>query len=161
MLLSTASASFTRPNNVTAYASGQLVANSTTAGSVTPLSFGVSNTGQGQTIIVRYRLYKTSTTTANTSFRLHLYELSPVCANGDGGNWSTDKASSYLGNIDISAMLPFTDGCAGFGSAPAGSEMRLRLSSGTTIFGLLEARAAYVPTANEVFTCKIECLDGY
>jgi hypothetical protein len=33
------SASFTRPNNTTAYASGQLVANSTTAGSVAPMAF--------------------------------------------------------------------------------------------------------------------------
>lgn len=35
MLITTLSGSFTRPSDTTAYASGDLVANSTTAGSVT------------------------------------------------------------------------------------------------------------------------------
>lgn len=161
MLLSTATASFTRPNNTTAYASGQLIANSTTAGSVTPMLFSAWTSGQAQTILSRLRIYKSGTTATLSQFRVHLYEASPVCANGDGGTWSTDKAFSYLGNIDAPVMFPFTDGCATFGSASAGSELRLHLTSGGTIYGLMEARAAYVPVANEVFTVKLECLDGY
>jgi hypothetical protein len=39
--------------------------------------------------------------------------------------------------------------------------LKLSSGSGTTIFGLLEARAAYVPAAQEVFTITLECLDGY
>jgi hypothetical protein len=40
------SARFTRPSDTTAYASGDLVANSTTAGSVVPMSFPAWSTSQ-------------------------------------------------------------------------------------------------------------------
>jgi hypothetical protein len=160
-LITALGASFTRPNDTTAYASGDLVANSVTAGSVTPMTFNGWTAGQAQTIMLRIRIVKTGTTPTNASFRVHFYESSPVCANGDNGAWSTDKAAGYLGNIDMAAMFAFTDGCSGFGSAAAGSEMRLRLSSGGTIYALMEARAAYTPAANEVFTVKLECLDSY
>ena len=161
MLISTSVAAFTRPNDTTAYASGDLVANSTTAGSVVPLAFPIWRTGQGQTIIQRMRIAKSSTTTSAAAFRLHLYEQTPIPTNGDNGVWASDKAASYLGNIDIAAFFAFTDGAAAFGSAPAGSELRLRLSSGTTLYGLMEARAGYTPAANEIFTVTLECLDGY
>jgi len=152
------SAAFTRPNDTTAYASGDLVANATAAGSVVPLRIDLGNiaaVGHGLTRITRARLTKSGPSAANASFRVHLYEAAPVPQNGDNGAWSTDHAASWLGNIDITAMLAFTDGCTGTGSATAGSEMFLRLASGA-IFALLEARAAYTPVANEVFTLTLE-----
>lgn len=161
MLISVPSDSFTRPNDTTAYASGDLVANSTTAGSVTPLSFKIWNSGQGQTIVLRTRIFKSGTTNTNANFRVHFYEASPALTNGDNGAWLSSKAANYLGNIDVASMFAFSDGCTGFGSAAAGAEMRLKLSSGTTLYALLEARAAYTPAANEVFTVYLECLDAY
>ncbi len=152
------SASFTRPNNTVAYAAGQLVANSSTAGSVVPMKIDLGNiaaVGHGITRITRARLFKSGTGIANASFRAHLYEAVPTPANGDGGAWSTDKAASWLGNIDIGSMLAFTDGAAGTGSATAGSEMFLRLASGS-IFALLMAQGAYTPAANEQFTLTLE-----
>jgi hypothetical protein len=153
-------ASFTRPNNVTAYAVGNLVANSVTAGSVLPLSLVFGNTfPKGQARITRARLSKSGTLATNANFRIHLYAVSPVAANGDGGAWSSDNAANWLGNIDVTSMLAFTDGCAGTGSAAAGSEMLLRTN--TPIFALVEAKAAYVPAANEVFTLTLETLEAY
>ena len=55
----------------------------------------------------------------------------------------------------------FSDGANGQGAAAAGSEMQIRLASGTTIFGLIEAIGAYVPTANEVFTVTLESVEAY
>lgn len=165
MQVNNVAASFTRPNDTTAYTIGDLIANSVTAGSVVPMSFPLSfSSGTGQTRITRARFAKSGTTATLSSFRLHLYEASPVCANGDNGAWSTSKAVNYLGNIDGPTVLfAFTDGCALAGGAPAGSELILKLSSGngTVIFGLLEARAAYVPAAQEVFTITLECMDAY
>lgn len=156
------SATFTRPADTTAYASGDLVANSTTAGSVVPLTFSLGNSfAQGQLRLTRARIYKNGTTPTNANFRLHLYESSPVPANGDNGAWSTSKAANWLGNIDVTSMLAFTDGCAGTGSAAAGSEMLLRLSAGKTIYGLLEAKAAYTPASGEIFTVVLEEMDSY
>jgi hypothetical protein len=152
------SASFTRPNDTTAYASGDLVANSVTAGAVVPLRIDLGNVaavGHGMTRITRARLTKSGTSPTNANFRIHLYEAAPTPANGDNGAWSTDKAANWLGNIDVTSMLAFTDGCTGTGSATAGSEMFLRLASGS-IFALLEAKAAYAPAANEAFTLTLE-----
>ncbi len=116
-------ASVTRPNDTTAYAVGDLVANSTTAGSVVPLSFPLGNSyGIGQFRINRARLAKSGTGVTNATFRVHLYAASPSPANGDNGAWSTDQAGKWLGNIDVTSMLAFTDGAAGTGSLPAGSE---------------------------------------
>ena len=156
------SASFTRPNDTTAYASGDLVANSTTAGSVVPLSFALGgNSMPGATRITRARLRKSGTTATNASFRAHLYAASPIVANGDNGAWSTDQAANYLGAIDIASMKAFTDGCCDVGAAPAGAEMLVRLPAGATLYALLEARAAYTPAANEAFTLTLESLEAF
>jgi hypothetical protein len=156
------SASFTRPNDTTAYASGDLVANSVTAGSVLPMQFPLGgNAIPGSTRITRARLRKSATTATNASFRVHLYGASPTAANGDNGAWSTDQASSYLGAIDVAAMKAFTDGCADVGAAAAGSELLIRLPAGATLYALLEARAAYTPAANEAFTLTLESLEAY
>ena len=155
-------ASFTRPANTTAYASGQLVANSTTAGSVVPMSFAIAgNSMPGATRITRVRLAKSGSLATNASFRVHLYATSPTPANGDGGVWSTDQSTSYLGAIDVPSMKAFTDGCCDVGAAAAGSEFLLRLPAGKTIYALIEARAAYAPAASEVFTLTLEMVDDY
>src|SRR5262249_60630610 len=78
-------ASFTRPSNTTAYASGNLVANSVTSGSVVPLAFALGNSyGIGQFRINRARLAKSGTGVTNASFRIHLYAPQPTPANRHG-----------------------------------------------------------------------------
>jgi hypothetical protein len=107
------------------------------------------------------RLSKSGTAATNASFRVHLYGASPTVANGDNGAWSTDQAANYLGAIDVTAMKAFTDGCADVGAAAAGAALLARLPAGATIFALLEARAAYAPAANEVFTLVVESLEAF
>ncbi len=154
--------SFTRPNNTTAYASGQLVANSVTAGAVVPMAFTVGgNSMPGQFRLSRIRLFKSGTSATNAQFRLHLYGDPPSVANGDGGAWSTSGAASYLGSIDVGSMKAFTDGCADVGDDAAGSEHWIRLDGGATYYGLLEARAAYTPIANEQFTVTPETVEEW
>ena len=156
------SAGFTRPGNTTAYASGQLVANSATAGSVTPMSFTVGgNSMPGQFRLSRIRLFKSGTSSTNAQFRLHLYSVAPTVANGDGGAWSTNQAATYLGSIDVTGMKAFTDGCADVGDDAAGSEHWIRLAAGTTFYGLIEARAAYTPAASEQFTVTLETVEEW
>ena len=156
------SAGFTRPNNTTAYASGQLVANSVTAGSVVPLQFSVGgNSMPGEFRLTRIRLFKSGTSSTNAAFRLHLYSAAPTAANGDGAAWSTNQAAAYLGSIDVAAMKAFTDGCADVGDDPAGGEHLIRLPAGTAFYALLEARAAYTPSANEQFTVTLEMVEEW
>jgi hypothetical protein len=156
------SQSFTRPNNTTAYASGQLVANSMTAGSVVPMAFTVGgNSMPGQFRLSRIRLFKSGSVNTNAQFRLHLYSSLPVAANGDGGAWSTSGAAGYLGAIDVGSMKAFTDGCCDVGDDAAGAEHWIRLAGGATYYGLIEARAAYTPLANEQFTVTPETVEEW
>lgn len=149
------SANFTRPADTTAYASGDLVANSTTAGSVVPLSWTVARSLGLGGMIRRARLRKSGTGTTNATFRLHLYSASPTAANGDNGSWSTDQAAAYVGSMDVVVDKAFTDGAAGNGSPNVGGEINFQHQ---TLYGLLEARGAYTPASAEVFTVDLEIL---
>src|SRR6266566_5156773 len=92
-----AQASFNRPADTNAYSSGDLVANSTTAASVVPLSFTAALTSGGSFIIRRARLMKSDLSVINAKFVLHLYGADPSAssgiATGDNGAWSTKEAT--------------------------------------------------------------------
>lgn len=156
------SANFTRPSDTTAYAIGDLVANSTTAGSVVPLSWTAARIAAGGGIIKKVTIRKSSTTTSSTSFRLHLYTSSPTCTNGDNGAWLTTM-SGWLGTtVATTQAVVFSDGTAGlyqfFDVAGANiiGGLPFQLASGQTLYGLLEARAGYAPTSAEVFTVDLD-----
>lgn len=153
------SANFTRPNDTTAYASGDLVANNTTAGSVAAMSLAVARNNDYVARLRRVRLLKSNATITNAQFRVHFYRTSPLPpSNGDNGAWLTPHAT-WLGSIDVTIDKAFTDGSRGVASVPVNSEILLQPGSGLqTVFALLEARAAYTPAANEVFTleCEVE-----
>lgn len=158
MRINNVSASFTRPEDTTAYGSGDLVANSTTAGSVVPMSIALANPAQRTATVKRVRLLKSGTTATNGAFRVHFYGASPTVANGDNGAWSSSQAANYFGSIDVT-VLAFSDGCAAAGAATAGAEVQIVLASGSTVYCLLEARGAYTPASAEVFTLTVEFLD--
>lgn len=155
---STLSRSFTRPSDTTAYASGDLVANSTTAGSVTPITLALGNPAQAQAIIRRVRLTKSGTTATNGQFRVHFYGASPAVTNGDNGVWLSSKAANYFGSIDVT-VIAFSDGCTGTGASAVNSELQVNIAG--SVYCLLEARAAYTPASAEVFTLSVECADNY
>jgi hypothetical protein len=150
-------ATVTRPADTTAYASGDLVANSTTAGSVTPMSFTVSRGTATGGMVRRCRIRTSSTSITNATFRLHLYAASPTCTNGDNGAWLTDNATNYVGSLDVTIDKAFSDGAAGNGVPSVGNEINF---TSTTYYGLLEARAAYTPTSGEVFTVELEVIQN-
>lgn len=156
----TPSANFTRPANTTAYASGDLVANHTTAGSVVPLSWVVAREAAGSGSIRRARISKTGTSTTNAVFYVHLYRSSPTVTNGDNGVWLSSQAATYLGAFSVTVDKVFSDGSAGTGAPLVGSEINFKLPSTDTIYGLIEARGAYTPTSAEVFTVELEVLQN-
>lgn len=157
------SANFTRPADTTAYAIGDIVANSTTAGSVVALSWSIAVAATTQSLatflIRRARLKKSGTGITNASFRLHIYGTNPAAssgiAGGDNAAWSVNDAA-WLGYFDFGSMLAHRD-CAQAYAAPAsGAEIAHALSSGQTIYGLIEARGVYTPASAEVFTAELE-----
>lgn len=156
MKIISTSATITRPSDTTAYASGDLIANSTTAGSVTPLTFYV---GYGTGFkINRVKVKFNSTTPTNAKFRLHLYGASPTPTNGDNGAWLTTE-SSYLGAVDIDASaLTFSDSTSAYGiyvNTALTETPILDMGINGVLYGLLTATAAYTPTSGEIFTISL------
>lgn len=153
------SGSFSRPADTNPYASGDLVANSTTAGSVTPISItNAVRASGGFSRCDRIRLRKSGTSTTNATFRVHLYSASPSVTNGDNGAWLTSMAN-YIGAFDVTIDRVFTDGSAGAGIPQNGQSMEFTIPSGTTLFALIEARpptGTYTPANGETFTVVAE-----
>lgn len=148
-------ANFTRPADTTAYAVGDLVANSTTAGSVSPMTFTMSRSAGLGGMLRRVRLRKSNTSITNANFRVHFYSVSPTVSNGDNGAWLTNQVANYVGAVDVTCDRVFTDGASGNGVPNIGNEMNF---TADTYYALVEARAAYTPGNAEVFTLELEVL---
>ena len=154
-------ANFTRPADTTAYASGDLVANSTTAGSVVAMTLTVARVAAGSLMIRRLKLGKSTTSVTNASFRVHLFRAAPsTVTNGDNGAFSVSGRADYVGAYDVTVDRAFTDGAVGFGLPVVGSDMTVALASGTSLFALIEARAAYTPGNAEVFYLTLDTIQG-
>lgn len=156
MKIITASQSFTRPSDTTAYTSGDLVANSTTAGSVTPMTF---NIGYGPTLKIYTATIKiNSAVNTNAKFLLHLYSSSPTVTNGDNGAWLS-VSSGYLGNIAVDCTLQtFSDNTIGIGTyvnTAVGVPWLVVADVNYRVYGLLAATAAYTPTSAGIFTVSL------
>lgn len=153
----TPSASFTRPANTTQYASGDLVANSTTAGDVAPMEFAAAPAYHGGGVIRRVRIHKSGTGVTAADFRLHLFASDPTATaptNGDNGAFATIEAD-WLGAFDVT-LAAFNDGAKGIDTPNQGTQVAFRLESQKVIYGLLEARGTYTPASGEVFTVTLE-----
>lgn len=141
-----ATATFTRPNDTTAYAQGDLIANSTTNTLVTPLTFSVGKYGIN---VKGIQLQKSTVTVANSEFFIDLFSTSPIVANGDNGALSVNL-SQQVGRISLGAtLIAATDGAY---IALNNSSIHAVATASGVLFGLLSANAAYAPGANEVFT---------
>lgn len=157
-MIATPAASFTRPANTTAYASGDLVANSTTAGEVNPLAFSVAKLGSGRGKIKRVRLFKDNQTVSNANFTLHLFTEAPTVSNGDNGSFEIDTAENWLGSIGIDLS---SGGLASTGDAIEAADVSPDIlfdlgGQNRGIYGFLEAEAAYTPASGETFTVTLE-----
>lgn len=153
-----AGSAFNRPANTTAYSFGQLVANSITAGSVTPSVIAAARGNDVAGTILKCRLQKSGSGITNAIFRLHLYNAAVTVSNGDGGTWLT-TTSGYLGSMDVTVDKSFSDGALGIGAPTIGSTISFAPISGSqNINCLIEARAAYSPASGETFTPILEMM---
>lgn len=155
-LITNPSATITRPANTDAYASGDLVANNTDAGSVTPGTLTIARASGGTAMLRRCGIRKSTAGVTNASFRVHLYRAAPTVVNGDNGAFSSSGSADYLGAFDVTIDRAFSDGAVGYGVPVAGSEIAVDLASGTDIRFLIEARGAYTPGNAETFTVIVD-----
>lgn len=143
------SATFNRPADITAYSIGDLVANSTTAGSVAAMSFAaIAASSGGKGLIRAVKIDKTGTAAA--SLRAHFWSAAPTVGAGDNAALSAIKAG-YLGYIDVTLNAVFSDGAVGVGTG----EVPFDLTASTTVYCLLEARSAFTPTSASTYTVDV------
>lgn len=160
----TLTATFTRPADTTAYAAGDLVANSTTAGLVVPLTFSEAVRVPGEAIrIERARLRKSSAGLTNAQFRVCILRVPPVVSVGDNGVFDNANVmaisdiAEYVGAFDISMDKAAASGARGVGVPTVGSGITLVPGNGTSaIYALIQATAAYTPASGEAFTLTLE-----
>ncbi len=155
----------TRPADTLVYAVGDLVANSTAAGSVLPIALLAARINAGTGLIRRVRLSTTHLALAGTEvFRVHLFRNDPTAsagvANGDNGAFSVNGlAAIHFGHADVTLDRVFRDGSKGVAVPMVGSDMLFDAAAGSrAIYALIEARSAYTPASAETFTVALEVL---
>lgn len=141
---------FNRPGDTNAYAIGDLIANSTTAGSVVPLSWDL--TGARPYDIPGIRLHKTGTATP-VVIRCYIFSSTPtISTTGDNGVF----ASVVSGAANCMAIFEGTvygmaDGAQGL-LVPISGVIKPEFIGDPTVYGLLEARTVYTPGNAETYT---------
>lgn len=153
-----AGATFTTPAGVSAYASGQLIANSATAGSVTPLSFIVGRSNGGTGMIRRVRVKTPDTGFAGKVVTVAFYRDSPTPTNGDHAAWLTTE-SNYIGSVSVTLDQHFSDFEKGIGAPTVGTEINFDCGAAVqTIYGLVVAGGAITPQGAKTMTVVVEVL---
>lgn len=154
-MIITPTATFTRPSDTTQYASTDVVANSTTAGSVTPMSWSLNRLNGGGNIIAA-RITKSATSATLATFNVHLFSVAPTLTAGDNGTLAISTAEYYLGKIAVDMATGGQAGTAYLSKNSAAVAIGFDAASQYgAIYGILEAGAAYTPASAEVFNVQL------
>lgn len=146
---------FTRPNNTTAYAVGDLIAND---GTPVAMSFRPMFKARSVYKVTGVTLVKSTVATTNANFKVHFFGAIPTFANNDNGVLAlSSSVQNYMGGFSVdmtSGAIASGSELADFGS-PSDSSLMVQADDNQLIYVCLEARAAYTPAALEVFRLKV------
>lgn len=147
------SSSFTRPANTTAYAQNQLIASSTTAGTIIVPSFRIATSAAGA-CFQRIRLFTNVTTGWDTAtFAIRFWYTAPTYTNGDGGAYlPATGAAQFLGTF-VAGITQYGDGASGEG-VPVNLNPVCVPGNNTNIFWDIQysGSAARTPISGQTFT---------
>ena len=146
----------TRPNDTAAYSAGDVLGVATNATSA--ITF--ANIGPASGFIeisdADLRIDISAIPAGMTSFRLHLYNVTPPSAIFDNVAWDLpagDRAS-YLGYIDLGT--PVVAGSSTLFAQTNGLAVkRLAMGATTSLFGYLVTNGGYTPAANTVRAIRL------
>jgi len=151
----TPAAEFTRPNNTTAYAAGDVVG--ATAAAITFGSSSYPLPGGPVTIrAAELRIGASAVPSGMSFFTLHLYSVTPPSALADNAafNLPSGDRASYLGSFVIGTPVDL------------GDTLYVRADSlnvdidlaGSMLFGYLVTAAAWTPAAETTFSVKLHVM---
>lgn len=149
----------TRPGDTAAYTANDGVSNSTSAPTAIQFTNAIRSAA-GKGVIIGAYIIKSSTTTTNAQFRLHLYSGSPSSVPNDNAAFANLWANRtiYIGYIDFSGFIAGSD-CAIATGILSRDSIVAKLVSGTTIFGIFQAVAAYAPASGEQFEMHLDIIE--
>lgn len=148
--------SFTRPADTTTYAPGDAVNNSTSAPTIMTFANSARETGGGM-VLSNVLLIMSTAATLVGDFDLMLFESSITMSNDNAAFSPSDADAKKL--LAIVPLRGAVDGVklglnVVFDTGPIARS--LKCAAGTaSIFGVLVARNAYVPTSAEEFTVRL------
>lgn len=146
-----ASASFTRPNNTTAYAALDVVGTDPAAN----ITFsGIGPSGGGKVIIdnLSLEIDVSAIPSGMIGFRLHLYNAAPTAITDNSAfDLPSGDRTKYLGFVEVPAPVDlgatlWTEG----ESMNLPVRKQITVASGGAIYGILQTLGAYTPTAEAV-----------
>jgi hypothetical protein len=148
--------STTRPNDTNAYTAGDVIGTAT--GSTAAMKFtGIGPTGGVIRITgSRHEIDVAAIPSGMTSFRLHLYSITPPSVLGDNAIWDLPAGDRpyYLGYVDLGSPVDL-------GSTlyvqQTGLDYDFQLTS-ADLWGYLVTNGAFTPTASAVKTTTLYAL---
>lgn len=146
----------TRPGGTTGYSKDDLIASSTTAGSIVVPYVDVPGTGL---VLRRIRIHTNLTTGGGAiQFMVEFWKAPPTFTNGDNGAYAVATgAEHWLGVVTTTVSTQAGDGTYCAGVPTTGSEIGIVLGAGRLYWTLKEADSTgFTPIANQTFTLVAE-----
>lgn len=149
-------ATLTRPANTTAYAgtttTPQLIASSTTAGSIAVPSFAIGTSG-GYASIPRATLSTNATTGwGAVTLLINLWVAAPTYTNGDGGTYAVATGAASWRVQYSCTLVQYADGASCSMIPLVGNAPVLHPSSGTAIYWDIEIASSATPISGQTYT---------
>ena len=153
----------TLPSTTTAYAAGNLIASSATAGSVVVPSFAIANSAGGA-VIAAVRLASndaTSTSWGGQTVRVDLWLTAPTFTNGDRGAFAVATGTAaHLRSFTCVMSPAYGDGTYAECAPDVASVAMPKLASGTSVYWTATAvSGSGVTGASKAFTLTPELLN--
>ena len=155
-----ATATFTRPANITPYATGDEISNSTTAGDAVAMEFaGLTETSPADGKILQAKLY-TNAQGFTGDVKMYLYDSEPTM--------SGDNSPHVITPSDAANLVGFVIWSTAYAS-PTGSTASVNFVSpglafvsknrtaGNPLYGVLVARGAITPASGQTFSVELLC----
>jgi hypothetical protein len=147
-----------RPADTNAYAIGDIVAQSVTAGSCSALALAVATSVDRPGAIIRCRLKVDNQAWLSAVVAVHVFRDPPTFSNGDNAAYAGGLTeSNYIDAFDVTLSDQFSDYVSGIGVARGPRFMAFRPHAGTqNVYCVLETKTAVTPASAKTFTIEFE-----
>jgi hypothetical protein len=147
-----------RPADTNAYAIGDMVAQSVTAGSCSAIPMTVASAIDQPGGIMRCRVKVNDPAWLAAVVAVHVFRDPPTFANGDNAAFAGGLSeSNYIDAFDVTLSDQFSDYVSGIGVPRGRRFMFFRPHTGTqNVYCVLETKTAVTPASAKTFTVEFE-----